>query len=446
VEHAQCTVDGAEAYGAAAAEREPPADPPVGQGRPSLADCVAGPYRSAMKFLGRRALARATLAVPRTLRFMAATMMSGEVCDAVPAPSLSLGLAGGVAMDEALLAMAMAPSRFPRRADFARVSVELADAKRMFSRRGWIARPSSYHRTPPPLTQDDVEMSRGWAVGLGYERLTYDSGFSTRAGEPGGERWMDYGPNRRATATIVRHRREPRPWIVCVHGFCMGYPFMDFAGLHTAKLHRELGLNVAMPVLPLHGPRKVTFVSGEPFLSFDMMNTVHGLAQAVWDIRRLVSWIRAQGATSIGLYGVSLGAYVVSLVAGIEEGLDAVVAGIPVVDVPALFHAHSPLHIRARSIEHRIMGGVAEEVYRVVSPMSFESKVPADRRYIFAGYGDRLAMPEQARMLWEHWDKPRISWYPGNHVGYLWSRQVEAFLGESLEASGLSCVGTAAEG
>jgi hypothetical protein len=146
------------------------------------------------------------------------------------------------------------------------------------------------------------------------------------------------------------------------------------------------------------------------------------------------------------LYGVSLGAYVVSLVAGIEEGLDAVVAGIPVVDVPALFHAHSPLHIRARSIEHRIMGGVAEEVYRVVSPMSFESKVPADRRYIFAGYGDRLAMPEQARMLWEHWDEPRISWYPGNHVGYLWSRQVETFLGESLAASGLSCTRATAGG
>ena len=132
-------------------------------------------------------------------------------------------------------------------------------------------------------------------------------------------------------------------------------------------------------------------MSGEPFLSFDMMNTVHGLTQAVWDIRRLVSWIRAQGATSIGLYGVSLGAYVVSLLAGIEEGFDAVVAGIPVVDFPSLFHAHSPVHIRARSIEHHILGGVAEDVFRVVSPMSFESKVPRDRRYVFAGYGDRLA-------------------------------------------------------
>jgi hypothetical protein len=218
---------------------------------------------------------------------------------------------------------------------------------------------------------------------------------------------------------------------------------MDFVGLDTAKLHRELGLNVALPVLPLHGPRKATPVSGEQFLSFDLMNTVHGITQAVWDIRRLLSWIRAQGATSIGLYGVSLGAYVVALLAGIEEGLDAVVAGIPVVDFPALFHEHSPVHIRARSIEHRIMGGVAEDVFKVVSPMSFEPKVPHDRRFVFAGYGDRLAFPEQARLLWEHWSKPRISWYSGNHVGYLWSGQVEKFLSESLAASGLSFIPTA---
>ncbi|HVC71542.1 MAG TPA: alpha/beta hydrolase [Acidimicrobiales bacterium] len=399
-----------------------------------------------MKFLGRRALARATLAVPRTLRFICTTVASGEVSEAVPAPSVTLALAGGVAMDEALLAMAMAPSRFPRRADFARVSAELADARRMFSRRGWIARPATYHRSPPPLARGDVETTSGWALGQGYERITYDSGFSTRPDEPGGDRWMAFQPNGRATATIVRHRGEQRPWIVCVHGFCMGYPFMDFMGLHTAKLHRELGLNVALPVLPLHGPRKVTRVSGEPFLSFEMMNTVHGLAQAVWDIRRLVSWIRGQGATSISLYGVSLGGYVVALLAGLEAGFDAVVAGIPVVDFPALFHEHSPVHIRARAIEHRIMGEVANDVYRVVSPMSFDSKVRRDRRYIFAGYGDRLAFPQQARMLWEHWDKPRISWYSGNHVGYLWSRQVEAFLGESLSAAGLSATGEAGRG
>ena len=228
----------------------------------------------------------------------------------------------------------------------------------------------------------------------------------------------------------------PRPWLVCVHGFAMGYPFMDFTGLHTAKLRRALGVNVALPVLPLHGPRKVSRVSGEPFLSFDLMNTVHGFSQAIWDIRRLLSWIRAQGATTIGLYGVSLGAYVVALLAGLEDGLDAVVAGIPMVDLPALFHDQSPAHIRARSIEHHIIGGQVEELFAAVSPLSFAPKVPQDRRFIFAGHGDRLALPEHAHRLWEHWEQPGISWYWGSHVGYLWSRRVATFLKGSLSGSG----------
>ncbi|HLM96465.1 MAG TPA: alpha/beta hydrolase [Acidimicrobiales bacterium] len=370
---------------------------------------------------------------------MSTTVVNRVVADDRRGHRHFLGLAIGVAADEAFLAMAMAPSRFPRRADYARVSAELSDAKQMFSSRGWIADPSSYHRMPPALGSEDVRTSRGWAMGLGYERIAYDSGFSPRSDEPGTERWMGYEPNRRAVAAIVRRPDDaggPRPWLVCVHGFAMGYPFMDFTGLHTAKLHRALGVNVALPVLPLHGPRKVTRVSGEPFLSFDLMNTVHGFAQAIWDIRRLLSWIRAQGAPSIGLYGVSLGAYVVALLAGMEDGLDAVVAGIPMVDLPTLFHEQSPAHIRARSIEHHIIGGPVEEVFAVVSPMSFAPKVPQDRRFIFAGHGDRLALPEHAHRLWEHWERPGISWYWGSHVGYLWSRRVATFLKGSLSASG----------
>lgn len=401
----------------------------------SIAGRVVGGYRSVMKFLGRRAVARATLAVPRTLRFMVDSARSGEVSASVSAPSLSLGFAAGVAMDEALLAMALAPSRYPRRADYSRVAEELAEARRIYSRRGWLAHPAGYHRTPPPLTDADVEYGGGWAIGQSYERITWESRFLPRAGEPGGERWIAYEPNRRAVAALVRAGSEPRPWVIGVHGFCMGYPFMDFAGLHAALLHRRLGFNLALPALPLHGPRKVTRISGEPFLSFDLMNTVHGLAQSVWDIRRLISWVRAQGATSVALYGVSLGAYVVSLLAGIEEA-DAVVAGIPVVDFPRLFHEHSPVHIRARAIEHNIMGGTAEDVFTVVSPLRFTPRVPVDRRFVYAGYGDRLAFPDQARQLWEHWGEPPISWYAGNHVGYLWSRQVTRFLAQSLvEAS-----------
>ncbi|HVA05171.1 MAG TPA: alpha/beta hydrolase [Acidimicrobiales bacterium] len=395
-------------------------------------DRITAAFRAAAGFLNRRALARATRAVPRTLHYLGSALLSGEVSESVPAPHLSLGLAAQVAMDEALLAAAMTPRRFPLPGDYARVSRELAEAESLYAAEGWIAEPDSYHRTPPPLFESDVTTSRGWATGQGYDRWDWDSEFTPYSGEPGADRWMGFEPNRTASAVIVRHPEGPRPWVIAVHGFCMGFPFMDFQGLQMKRLHHELGMNVALPALPLHGPRRVTLVSGEPFLSFELMNAVHGMTQAVWDIRRLIALVRQQGATSISLYGVSLGAYAVSLLAGLEQGIDGVVAGIPVSDFPGLFHRHSPHDIRARSIEHKIMGGPAESVYRVVSPMSFEAKVPRRSRFIFAGFGDRLAFPDQAQRLWEHWDQPRISWYSGGHVGYLWSKQVTEFLVSSL--------------
>ena len=211
---------------------------------------------------------------------------------------------------------------------------------------------------------------------------------------------------------------------------------MDFVGVHALRLHRELGLNVVLPVLPLHGARKISRVSGEAFLGFDLVNTVHGLTQAVWDVRRIISWIQTQEPQGVAAYGVSLGGYTTALLAGISDCLDCAIAGIPVVDFPGLISAHSPLHLRMRAIEHEILDGNAEIVHRVISPLAFAPTVAKDRRFIFAGLGDRLAGPSQAHRLWEHWDQPTACWYAGNHVGYLWSGQVTDFVVDSLTASG----------
>jgi hypothetical protein len=213
---------------------------------------------------------------------------------------------------------------------------------------------------------------------------------------------------------------------------------MDLVGLHALRMHRDLGLNVVLPVLPLHGPRKINRVSGEAFLTFDLVNTVHGITQAVWDIRRVISWVRGQDPQGVALYGVSLGGYTVSLLAGLVDGIDAVIAGIPVVDFPAMFRSHSPVHIRLRAMEHEILGGNAEAVHRVVSPLAITPLVPRGGRFIYAGLGDRLAQPTQAHALWRHWDEPVTHWYGGNHVGYLWSGSVGDFVASSLVETGLS--------
>lgn len=381
------------------------------------------------KRLFRQPLARLSLVGPRTARFTAQELVGGRL-NGVPRPRLTPGLISQVIMDEAIMALVVGPGRFPRRADYERVSAELADALAAFIDKGWIDDPASFHQTPPPL--ESPALANGWALGQSYERILWPSGYEPRPEVPGGERWMAFEANRTASAWLLRHRDRPRPWAVCIHGFGTGSTFMDLFSFRAAHLHADLELNVASLVLPVHGPRRPSRLSGEEFLGFEFMNSVHGLTQSLWDVRRLISWIRTQDPTGIGVFGVSLGGMITSLLACFEPDLDLVLAGIPVVDFPALIEHHAPTNLALRSVEHHILDGTAQQVHRVVSPLAMDPVVPHGARAIFAGLGDRLVTPDQAQRLWTHWDCPEIRWFAGNHVGYLWSDTVWRFVAEAF--------------
>jgi pimeloyl-ACP methyl ester carboxylesterase len=113
-----------------------------------------------------------------------------------------------------------------------------------------------------------------------------------------------------------------------------GHARANFAAFRPAKLHGEQGYNVVLPSLPLHGLRGTGRMSGSEMLAPDYLRLVQLFAQAVWDVRRLIAWIRARGGTRIALYGLSLGAYVSALVTSLEDDLAGVIAGIPAVDFP----------------------------------------------------------------------------------------------------------------
>lgn len=377
------------------------------------------------KGIARWPLARLTTVAPRTMRWaVEAGLTEAGRMPGAPQVRMTGSLAAHVAMDEAVMALVQGPRRSPRRADYLRVAEELTIARALFEERGWIDDPLSYHSTPDPLDDAATTSSRGWALGQSYRRISWDSAYEPRREEPGADRWAAFERNRTASAWLLEHDDGPRPWMVGVHGFGTGAAVADMVTFRALHLHHELGWNVAAIVLPVHGSRRPSRVGGEDFLGFDMMNCVHALSQSAWDVRRLLSWVRAQDPTSVVLQGVSLGGYVASLTSCLDGDLDAVIAGIPVCDFPALFARQAPRHVRDRAVQHRILDGNAEVVHRVVSPLAMPCRVPRERRSIFAGLGDRMAVPTQAQALWEHWDEPAIRWFPGNHVGYLWSSKV----------------------
>lgn len=348
----------------------------------------------------------------------------------VPDPIPSLGLSAKVALDDALLASMQVRVSMPGPGSRERISREVREAHELFDARGWLEKPVEYHATPPPL--DDVRIRPARTRGIDFEKLSFESGYEPWADEPGRDRWLEYVRNRTAHAWIVRDGSEPRPWLVCIHGYQMGHPPIDLFAFRPEWLHRRLGFNLALPVLPLHGPRKVGRVSGDGFLSGDVLDTAHAEAQSMWDIRRLLTWIREQGATSISVYGLSLGGYNTALLAELEEDLGCAVAGIPATDHLRLTIHHGP-PLQLRYAEHLGLSlQAAEEVLRVVSPLALAPRIPVERRFIFGAVADRLVPPDQVRDLWLHWQRPAMLWYQGSHLSFRLDPEVGRFIEEAL--------------
>ncbi len=365
-----------------------------------------------------------------------------RVQEKIPAKRWGVALLGKAALDEAFFATEIATGPLVGRADLQRVSAEVADATRLFEQRGWLDKPAEYHRAPP--RPRSVEIAKAGGRLNPHLHLKFSSGYEPRGGEPGRARWLSHEANRTAHAWLLEHDGKPRPWMVCIPGYRMGSPMIDFAGLRGRWLHETLGLNVAIPVLPMHGPRRIGRRGGDGFLTGDFLDTIHAQSQAVWDVRRLIAWLRHEKeAVKIGVHGISLGGCTTALLASLEKKLSCAIAGIPAADLTRLVRSNLPAFLLKAADRIGLAIEDVERLMRVVSPLSIPALVPQRRRYIYAGLADRLTTPDHAFDLWHHWKRPHAVWYQGSHVSFLWEKDVKQLLQRASQESGMISTGPA---
>ncbi|HET6915216.1 MAG TPA: alpha/beta hydrolase [Acidimicrobiales bacterium] len=388
-------------------------------------------------------------AVPRTIGVLRRNSAT-KGFEGYPVSGPSAGLALQVLVDEVLISVMRKPALFPRGDDYDRAGREIGRAYEMWRSEGWLDDPASFHEAPPAGLHDLTVTEERTFRRQRFEHLSFESAYRPHEGEPGGERWLSYTENRTAHAYVVRAARPGRPWLVCLHGFGMGVASMDLPAFRADRMQRDLEVNLALVVLPMHGPRRIPGTTrGEGLMSINLLDSLHGLAQAAFDTRSVIRWIRDQdngrasagdgdgGSPRIGVYGLSLGGHVAALTASLEQDLSCVIAGVPVTDLPDLYRRHSPNHVRLRAYRAGALGTQADAVHAVVSPLVLAPKVAKDRRFIFAGAGDRMSTAGQARRLWEHWDRPKIAWYPGGHIGFFVAGAVQRFVTDALADCGM---------
>ncbi len=356
--------------------------------------------------------------------------------EGAPAVPSQLKAAAHIGTDEFLLAWFKLLAKPPRNDAVSRIRDEVESWEHWLSRKRLRSKLHQLHPEPPDLLKVDSQDRS--LLGREFRHIRFASDYAPDADMPGSERWLGYEANRTAHAWILEHSGAARPWLLCIHGYRMGTPLIDFRVFSPEFYHERLGLNLACMVLPLHGPRRRGWVSGDGYLEGEVMDFIHAECQAQWDLRRLLSWLRlVKHAPRIGVYGVSLGGYNASLLAGLDDELACVIAGIPVTDMAAVQWRHFPAPEIAMLQQQGVDQARLAAAFAGVSPLQFTPLPTADRLGIFAGAMDSLVWPDQPLALHQHWAGARLDWYEGAHLTFYGQAAVRRCILDTLRAGEL---------
>ena len=296
-----------------------------------------------------------------------------------------------------------------------------------------------FFRAPPKrvhVRTKKVRFSRFRPAGDGVTHdLSFESPYipaNPREREP----YLKHRSNRVAHMRHWRHADGPRPVIIAVHGFSADLALINEWFFALPWLY-HMGFDVALFTLPFHGRRQTRFspFSGHGFFAGGVNRINEAFGQAVHDFRIFVDHFEQElGASQVGVMGVSLGGFTTALLAAAEPRLKFAIPNVPVTSVADLVHEWEPIGTMVR-LGLKAYGASIEDARHMLAvscPLTYKPVIDRERLFVIGGVGDRLAPPKHSRLLWDHWDRCKIHWFPGSHLLHLdrgtYLRQVARFL------------------
>ncbi|BBZ63027.1 alpha/beta hydrolase family protein [Mycolicibacterium monacense] len=317
----------------------------------------------------------------------------------------------GAAMLPSVVASALRPSTTGADAEHLRFYGELAAAKDPA-----VSFPAP--TVPPRISSRPANPVAEWTAHGRVHNIRFRSSFE--AVNPAlRDRCRGYRRNNVVHAQHWRHEDGPRPTLCVIHGF-MGSAYLFNGQFLSLPWFYRSGYDVLLYTLPFHGRRaeKYSPYSGYGYFANGFAGFAEAMAQAVHDFRSLIDHLEFTGVDRVAVTGISLGGFTSALLACVDDRIQAVIPNVPVVTPDRTVDEWFPAN-KLVALNRRIAGLGPEleaAASRYPSPLNYAPLVPRDRRLIITGLGDRLAPPQQAELLWEHWERCAFHWFPGNHL------------------------------
>lgn len=188
---------------------------------------------------------------------------------------------------------------------------------------------------------------------------------------------------------------------------------MVAVGLVTA------GIDVALMKMPYYGQRKPPRVSPS-IVARDLDALVATVQQGVHDARRTAAWLGSLEHVDeerVGLCGISLGAYVAGLAAGVDGHFARAGLVLGGGDVAGVLWNESR-EVRRVTAQAKRLGYTREtltEKLRIVDPNTFVARLGHTDVLMINGRRDRVVPPACTESFWRAAGRPRIIWYDCGH-------------------------------
>lgn len=305
----------------------------------------------------------------------------------------------------------------------------LEDVHRVYGGNAFIEDPARFFRPPPPceLTLRPVR--------AGVWEASWRSAFEPFLPAVA-DRYLSRVENRTARARLYLANdvdaTTNRPAVVALHGYMGGQWLLEENQWPIEWLLRR-GVDVVLPVLPFHAGRAGAHRGAPGFPNSDPRMTNEGFGQAVMDVRSLVGWLRARGAPTVGVMGMSLGGYTAALIATVTDEMDFVMPMIPLASIADFAREQGSLGYGSQAKE---LHAAIDRAHWIVSPLARPLRLPNRRALVVAAEFDQITPASHARQLAKHFDCDLVT-IGGGHLVQLGRSDAFRALGAMLEREGI---------